>query len=156
MQIVTISDMKLSNSPGDVLATFSLGSCVGVAAFDPVARVGGLTHCLLPSPQAATSKNQGNPFVFVSTGVTEMVRRMFAMGARKSNLLVYAAGCASMYEDDVFLTGQRNLETLQRLLGKNKLRLQASDVGGAVPRTMFLRMETGKVTISSLGRERDL
>jgi len=47
--IVNISDMKFSNNPEDVIVTYSLGSCLGVTAYDPVVKVGGMIHCLLPS-----------------------------------------------------------------------------------------------------------
>ena len=45
---VGIGDAKFSDSPDDVLVTFSLGSCIGLVAYDPVLKVGGLVHCLLP------------------------------------------------------------------------------------------------------------
>ena len=45
--IVGISDMKVSSANDDVLITYSLGSCLGVIIYDPVAHVAGLLHSML-------------------------------------------------------------------------------------------------------------
>ena len=36
---VDISDMKMSQKPDEVLVTYSLGSCVGLTLYDPVAKL---------------------------------------------------------------------------------------------------------------------
>jgi len=46
--LVDISDAAVSKNPGDVLATYSLGSCIGVAVYDPSSKIGGLLHYQLP------------------------------------------------------------------------------------------------------------
>jgi hypothetical protein len=49
MQVVVgVADMKVSNRPEEVLVTHALGSCIGVAIYDPEAKVGGLLHFMLP------------------------------------------------------------------------------------------------------------
>ena len=45
---IGMSEMEVTNRAEDVLVTYSLGSCVGLSLFDPVAGVGGLIHCMLP------------------------------------------------------------------------------------------------------------
>ncbi|MFP5223011.1 MAG: chemotaxis protein CheD, partial [Acidobacteriota bacterium] len=71
--VVSISDMKVSRKADDILVTHSLGSCLGLSAWDPVARVGGLIHCLLPR---ATSSDVKNPYMYVNVGVPLMIRSM--------------------------------------------------------------------------------
>ena len=46
--VVDVSDAKISADPGDVLATYSLGSCIGLCLYEPKARVGGMLHFQLP------------------------------------------------------------------------------------------------------------
>jgi len=46
--IVGVADMKVSDDRGSILITHSLGSCIGVAIYDPVVKVGGLLHYMLP------------------------------------------------------------------------------------------------------------
>ena len=154
--IVNISDMKLSDDPEDVIVTYSLGSCLGVTAYDPQAKIGGLVHCLLPTDASAKEKSRVNPFMFVNTGVTAMVRQLIKKGANRDRLIFKAAGGANMRDDTLFRTGERNMDALQRLLDKNNVQLTASDVGDTIPRTMFLFLEDGDVVVRSFGKEKAL
>ena len=154
--VVNISDMKFSGDPEDVIVTYSLGSCLGVTAFDPQTGLGAMIHCLLPTDAAAKEKSRANPYMFVNTGVTAMVRRLLAEGAARERLVFKAAGGANMRNDTLFRTGARNLEALERLLAKNDVALAASEVGGSIPRTMYLHMDTGAILVRSLGKEKAL
>jgi chemotaxis protein CheD len=156
LQIVNISDMKLSAAPEDIIVTYSLGSCLGVTAYDPKAGVGGMVHCLLPHAGAARDKARANPFMFVNTGVAMMVRKLMDRGASKRNIIFKAAGGANMRGDNLFNTGARNFEALGKLLERNTVELTATDVGGTIPRTMFLYLDTGRVVVRSLGEEKDI
>lgn len=154
--VVNISDMKSSACAADILVTYSLGSCLGVTAYDPVARVGGLIHCLLPNAVGAREKSRRNPFTFVNTGVAMMVRKLIDRGAEKHRLVFKAAGGANMRNDTLFNTGARNFQELERLLGRNRVKLAAQDVGGTKPRTVFLYMDSGRVVVRSRGEESEL
>lgn len=154
--IVNISDMKLSTDPRDVIVTYSLGSCLGVVAYDPVVKIGGMVHCLLPHAAAARDKARQNPFMFVNTGVAMMVRQLKDKGVEKDRLVFKAAGGANMRNDTLFNTGQRNYEALLSLLSRNHVKLAASDVGGTIPRTLFLYLNTGRVVVRSFGEETEL
>ena len=46
--IVNISDAKISNNQTEILTTYSLGSCIAVALYDPKVHIGGMLHCQLP------------------------------------------------------------------------------------------------------------
>ncbi|GFK93563.1 Chemoreceptor glutamine deamidase CheD [Fundidesulfovibrio magnetotacticus] len=149
--VVGISDMKISARASEVLVTHSLGSCLGLAAWDAGARVGGLIHCLLPK---ATGPDVKNPNMYVNVGVPAMIRKMLSKGCTKEGLVFRAAGCARMLGiQNQFDTGSQNLAMLEALFAKNGVKLAAKDVGGSIPRTMYLCMDTGQVTITSQGKE---
>lgn len=154
--IVSISDMKVTNRAKDVLVTHALGSCLGLAAYDPLAGVAGLIHCLLPLAR----ENKGpvkNPFMYVNIGVPQMMRALFGRGATRENLILKAAGCGRMMNiSNQFDTGANNFAALKKLLQVNDMRLAAEDVGGTIPRTMRVYAETGRVVVSSCGRSWDL
>jgi chemotaxis protein CheD len=154
--VVNISDMKFSRNPEDVIVTYSLGSCLGVTAYDPKARVGGMIHCLLPNSSNNVKRAKNNPFMFVNTGVVRMVRELMEHGADRNRIVFKAAGCANMRGDGLFNTGARNFEALLGLLEANNVTLAASNVGGTVPRTLFLHMDTGRTVVRSLGEETEL
>lgn len=153
---VVISDMKFSTRKEDVIVTHSLGSCLGVTAFDPVVRVGAMIHCLLPLASASPDKAQANPYMFVSSGVPAMVKVLFKLGATKNNLIFKCAGGANMRGDTVFNTGARNFEALDGLLRKNGITLAGKEVGDNIPRTMFLYVDTGRVVVRTYGEERQI
>lgn len=154
--VVTISDMKSSRRSEDVIVTYSLGSCLGVTAYDPKACIGGLVHCLLPSAFNSRHRAEDKPFMFVNTGVTKMVRVLVELGAHRDRLIFKAAGGANMRGDTLFNTGVRNWEALCKLMERNEVSLSGKDVGGTIPRTMFLHMDTGRVVVRSLGKEKEL
>lgn len=155
--IVSISDMKVTNRPKDVLVTHALGSCLGLAAYDPVAGVAGLIHCLLPVARDTAKGPVKKPYMYVNLGVPQMMRALFNRGATRDNLVLKAAGCGRMMHiSNQFDTGANNFAALKKLLQVNAMHLAAEDVGGTIPRTMRLFADTGRVVISSCGRSWEL
>ena len=51
-QNVGIGEYRVARPPA-VLVSLGLGSCVGVALYDPERKVGGLAHIMLPSSNGA-------------------------------------------------------------------------------------------------------
>lgn len=154
---VGIAEMAVSRDASERLITYALGSCLGVVVFDPIARVGGLLHVMLPLSEVDPEKSQLNPCLFVDTGVPELFRACYRFGATKERLIVKVAGGAFAGDDehaDPFQVGKRNLLTLKKLLWKNGVILRSEDVGGQrISRTLSLHIGTGEVLVKSNGRE---
>jgi chemotaxis protein CheD len=154
MVTVGVSDMKASADPEDTLITYSLGSCVGVALFDPANGVGGLLHCMLPLSRLDPAKADLNPCMFVDTGVAALMEALLDKGARRGSLFAKVAGGSKiMDEDGIFDIGLRNCAVLRKLLRKNNIPVSGEDVGGTVPRTMRLHIGTGRTVLRMQGRE---
>lgn len=154
--VVGIADLKLSRHAGAELVTYALGSCLGVAIYDPHAGVGGLLHAMLPSASADNGKGDFNPAKFVDSGVTTLFKEAYRMGASKERIVVKVAGGASVANGggtDSFQIGKRNIVALKKLLWKNGVLLKGEDLGGHVSRTMTVDMATGEVRIKSNGKE---
>lgn len=150
--VVGIAEMVVSNQRDDVLITYSLGSCLGVVAFDVEAGVGGLIHCQLPLSKLDPPRAEKQPAMFVDTGIPALLNAMFRHGAEKSRLEVKVAGGSQIFDEKgMFKIGQRNHTVLRKLLWKNEILIKAEDVGGAVARTLTLEMATGEVTVKSNG-----
>ena len=77
---VGMADLKVCKCP-DALTTLGLGSCVGVALYDPVTKVSGLLHCMLPD--STQIRNNSNVAKFADTGIDELIRQMENLGASK-------------------------------------------------------------------------
>lgn len=147
--VVGVSDAGVSANPSDVLATYSLGSCIGVALYDRRARVAGLLHFQLPTgandPERATQR----PLMFADTGMEWLLRSMRSLGSGPPrDVSVTIAGGAQMLNDSqVFDIGRRNHAAIRKVLWKHQLMIENEDVGGSVPRTLFLQVDDGTVTI---------
>lgn len=151
--VVGVADMIASNLSNAELITYSLGSCLGVMLYDPVKRVGGLLHIMLPTSSIDPAKAASRPFMFVDTGVPRLFHAVYGLGGDKSRLLVKVAGGAQfMDEKKIFNIGQRNTQTLRELLAKNGVVANAMDVGGVTSRTVRMKLDTGDVSIQSPGQ----
>ena len=157
--VVGMADVQLSHG-GEHLVTYALGSCLGITIWDPVAKVGGLLHVMLPSSAIDAEKALRNPAMFVDTGVPLLFRRSYELGAKKERIVVRVAGGAHSGvtdADDQFQIGKRNFLTLRKLLWKNNVLLHAHDVGGCqTSRTMRLDCSSGDVTVRANGVESSL
>jgi chemotaxis protein CheD len=150
-----MGDMQSTSEADAQIITYALGSCLGIAVYDPFAGVGGLLHVMLPAA-TLNPQGRGNPCKYVDTGVPRLFRSCYALGARKERLIVKVAGGASREEDveqDYFQIGRRNFRALKQLLWKNNVLLSAADVGGTASRTMVLDLNTGQVLLKSNGAE---
>ncbi len=155
--VVGISDFQVSSSPGDVLITYSLGSCIGMTVYDPVARVGGMIHYMLPLSKIAPEKAAAKPAMFADTGVPELLKRVIAVGGSKSRLIIKAAGGSQLLDQNkIFNIGERNFLILRKILWKNNILIKASDVGGVISRTLRLELDSGQVTVKSSREEVEL
>jgi chemotaxis protein CheD len=154
---VGISEMQISQDPGDVLATYALGSCVGVSFYDPQAHVGGLIHCMLPLSRIDPGKAERNPFMYVDTGVPALLQALFNLGAQRKTLIAKVAGGSKIMDaNSVFNIGERNHTVLRKVLWKNDILVAGEDVGGTAPRTMYLHMDSGRTILKVSGEEKEI
>ncbi|MBI9073864.1 MAG: chemotaxis protein CheD [Desulfatibacillum sp.] len=150
-----IGDMKVSKNPDTVLATYSLGSCIGVAAYDPIARVGGILHYQLPISSISPEKAETRPYMFADTGIPALFQACSQLGANWRRMVVKIAGGAeSKTSTGVFNIGPRNYEALSRIFREMGKSIESQDVGGCCSRTMWLEVATGALTLktSEFGR----
>ena len=151
--IVGISDLKVSKNPDDVLVTFALGSCIAVAIYDPLIKVGGLLHYMLPDSTLDPQKAQGQPGMFADTGIPLLFKSCYRLGGEKKRMIVKVAGGASILDDaNFFRIGQKNITALRKIFWKNNVMIDAEDTGSNCNRTVRLNLANGKFSIrSSMG-----
>jgi chemotaxis protein CheD len=150
---VNISDAKSSADPADTLATYSLGSCIGVTLWDPVRRVGGLLHYQLPTSTIDPERATRQPTMFADTGMAEVLRQMQSLGADVRRLKVTVAGAAQMLNDaKMFNIGKRNELAIRKLLWQHGLLIEREDVGGTLPRNLYLNVGDGAASVKVCGK----
>lgn len=147
---IGISEMRVTNCVEDILVTYSLGSCLGVAIYDPIVKVGGMIHCMLPLSKLDPQKARSFPCMFVDTGVPLLFNEAYKLGAQKNRIIVKVAGCSQILDEKgLFSIGERNYTVLRKLLWKNNIFISAENVGGMESRTMFLEVDSGKVFVKT-------
>ncbi|MFZ0450492.1 MAG: chemotaxis protein CheD [Desulfatiglandaceae bacterium] len=152
--IVGVSDMKVSHDIDSVLITYSLGSCIGVSIYDPVAKVGGLLHYMLPDSNLDKGKAQKNPYMFADTGIPNLFKAAYKLGAVKQRMKVIVVGGAQVLDQKGFFNiGKRNHMALRKIFWKNKVMIDYEEVGGNVNRTIKLQVQDGVSWLKVSGQQ---
>lgn len=152
---VGISDMKIVTAP-DVVATYALGSCVGICIIDKISQTCGLVHIMLP--QNPNPADQKATFKYADTGIEEMIKQMEKKGCVRVRMTAKIAGGAKMFEvaDDKNSTigniGERNVVAVKNTLQKLRVKLISEDVGLNYGRTIFFDSINGEVLVKSFAK----
>lgn len=144
--VVKMADCSVADVPGQVLVTFALGSCIGLAAHDPAAGVGGMLHFMLPDSAIDATRARANPYMFADTGIPLLLHRLLERGAARQRLVLHAVGGARMLDPQgVFEIGKRNYLAVRKILWKSGLMLRGEAVGGDESRTLRLEIGSGRL-----------
>jgi chemotaxis protein CheD len=149
---VGMADLQCSRHPG-VLTTLGLGSCVGIALFDPVKKIIGLAHIMLPS--SIQVNNNANIAKFADTATVRMLDDMLKLGASRTNIIAKLAGGAQMFAfssaSEIMRIGFRNVASAKEKLAELSIPVVAEDTGGSYGRTIELYSENGELVIKTIG-----
>jgi len=156
--VVGLAQLKVSRDPADVLVALGLGSCVGVAAYDPVSKVGGLLHAVLPERNGRVG---GLATKYVDSGIRALLNQMLANGASYRHLVIRMAGGAQMLIalgfKNVLNIGSRNVETARAVIQMEGLYCAGEETGGRSGRIFKLFISSGRATVRSVGQgEKDM
>ena len=150
-KVVGVADLVVSRNPDDVLVTYSLGSCLGVVLHDPVARVSGMLHVMLPDSRIEKlSKNSivFNSFKYVDTGIPRLFQKCYKLGATKRNMCLSVFGGAQVFDrEDYFNIGKRNYVALRKVIWQEGVLIKNEHVGGTVHRTVKIEVQNGQITL---------
>jgi len=150
---VGMADLNICKSP-DVITTLGLGSCIGLTMYDPVTKIGGMVHYMLPD--STQVRNNENIAKFADTGIDELLKKVVAAGASRQRLVAKIAGGAKMFETTgvsaIGNIGARNAEAAKQILKQKGIRLIAEDTGLNYGRTVELHCETGEFHIKAVGK----
>lgn len=151
--VISLGEMHITDHPGALLVCFGIGSCIAFSAVDPVSKVCGMAHFVLPdSTQASGGKSLMR---FVDAGIPLMLERLEGAGAVLSRTIFKMAGGAHMVMARGFESrlniGERNIESAKATMAALGLRFRSEDVGGTHGRTVRLNVAAGKVMVSTVG-----
>lgn len=150
--MIGIAQYKVSKAPTDILIAPNLGSCLGIAVYDPKNRWGGMIHCLLPLSKNNPDKASAEPATYVDTGLVLLLTELTKLGSDKKDFVICVAGGSNINDENrVFEIGVKNYTILKKVLWKNGLLIKAEHVGDSISRTISLDIGTGEVTVKASG-----
>ena len=151
---VGVGEYATSVTPGEIVKTLALGSCVAVVILDTKNKSVGLLHVALPESSINKKRAKEKPGMFADTGIPNLLEEMKILGYDgTSRLIVKLAGGASIMDpNNTFKIGKRNVLAIRKILWRFRLGAIAEDVGKNFSRSVTIDMNTGKVIVSSPGR----
>ncbi len=145
--IIGIGEIAIEKNPA-IIVTLGLGSCVGVCVRDPVARIGGMAHVMLPE---SPDKDIKNPGKYADTAVKYLIEKLVEMGASQSRIEAKIAGGAAMFESNAMNIGKKNADAVKYWLKYYGIPLKGEDTGGNRARSIEYNVETGKLLVRKVG-----
>jgi len=148
--VVGVGDMAVSNNTNAILATYALGSCIGLIAYDPVTKASGMLHYMLPASSISPDKAKSQPSMFADTGLPGMFRAFLGVKGDVRRAKFFVAGGASVLNGtDPFKIGERNIQALEAYFKANGLRPDLHDVAGTHNRTISIEVSTGAISMKT-------
>jgi chemotaxis protein CheD len=142
-----------------------LGTCVAIAVWHPVQRIGGMCHFLLPARPRDTPADAALPGLFALDVMGLFARALETSGTVAQDYVVKVAGGGNMFPDHVQPTGCRdtvcpaarradcqsigckNITIARTLLGGAGFAITSEDVGGHGSRRVLFELRSGDVWV---------
>nr|WP_301273240.1 chemotaxis protein CheD [Acetobacter okinawensis] len=117
-----------------------LGSCISVCMFDPIARVGGINHFLLPDGGVSHS---GTAMRFGVNSMEMLVNGLLKAGGQRSRLACKVFGGAAVVPS-LGRIGQENIRFVTHYLVDEGIRCVSQSLGGTLARRIRFWPTTGR------------
>lgn len=169
-KIIEVSTSDLKVGSGDcLLQSAGIGSCLVITFYDPVKKIGGMAHPMLPaalslkdtnintkecknfsivSPEI--SHNFANNLRYVEDAIDALIEQLLKLGAEKSRLEAKIVGGANMFcvfDEDPESIGIQNIKAAKQKLNKEGIRITANDTGGNIGRFVVFDLGTGMIEV---------
>ncbi len=151
-----LGDMAATRTPGQELKTLALGSCVALIILDPKTRCIAMVHVVLPESAIDPPRGEKKPGHFADTAVPALLgemKKLGSEGATRGVIVKLIGGANVMDPNNAFNSGMRNALAIQKALWKYGMGPLAEDLGDRISRSVAVDVDTGKVRITSPGRD---
>ena len=124
-----------------------LGSCVAACIRDPLLKIGGMNHFLLPDGDGS----DGAPTRYGSYAMELLINDLLKRGANRSRLEAKVFGGANVLKGfTANPVGTRNSQFVRNYLAAEHIPIVAEDLLGIHPRKVWFFPQTGKVIVQKL------
>ncbi|WP_114858766.1 chemotaxis protein [Azospirillum brasilense] len=138
---VVLGHHRISGRDDDMLVT-TLGSCVAACINDPVARVGGMNHFLLPGSPSG-GEGYGVATRYGSVAMEWLINDLLERGARRERMEVKLFGAARVIDTSLDV-GAANAAFAVDYVRREGLALAVQDLGGDKGRRVHFFPATGR------------
>lgn len=139
---------------GQYIISTILGSCVSICLWDPILRIGGMNHYLLPlwNGEGLPTPRYGN------VAIAMLIEKMISLGSRRETLKAKIFGGASVLESvgGLLEVGSRNITLAEETLETENIGVLGYDVGGTVGRKIIFFTESGDVFVRKFEKKTPL
>jgi chemotaxis protein CheD len=149
--MVRMGEFVASRTPGDVLVSIGLGSCIGLALVDPARSIAGLAHVMLPASNGTVeARSRGK---YADLAIPALVQQLVALGASVPRLQAVLVGGARMFSfsSSSLDVGARNERATLDELRRLGIRVAASETSGTSGRTIRVHVGDGRVLCRAAG-----
>lgn len=148
---ISLGELYITKDPDQVLVCYGLGSCIGISAYDPIAKVGAMAHIVLPVSNNGFGET--SPAKFANTCIPLLISRMEEINAKRNRIIIKIAGGAKMIRSiskgSSLDIGERNILAVTETINSIGLKIHAQDVGGDWGRCLWLYVGSGVTKVKT-------
>jgi len=138
-----------SRGPGSI--TTVLGSCVSTCLWDPLERIGGMNHFMLPGDPAVAASPSAVSGRLGVNAMELLINDMLRLGASRRRLVAKVFGGARVLQAfETLDVGALNSRFVLEFLREENIAVMAEDLLGVSPRKLHFFPDTGKVRMRKL------
>jgi chemotaxis protein CheD len=128
-----------------------LGSCVSTCLWDPLRKIGGMNHFMLPGEPSPTSSPWAVSARFGVYAMEVLINEMLHLGAERRRLVAKVFGGAQVLQGfDKLDVGAMNARFVLDFLREEGISIAAQDLLGVSPRKLHFFPATGKAQVKRL------
>jgi chemotaxis protein CheD len=143
--------MKTASGKSVLWAT--LGSCIAICLYDPITKLGGMVHIIMPSFEDAKNVNSP-PTRYADSAIPLLLYNMLSFGCKKEEIYAKIAGGAQMFqrssESAMSAIGKNNIARVKDVLKDMNIDIKGENTGGDSSMTIYFDLATGELTIKTI------
>jgi len=134
----------------DIVIVTVLGSCVSACLWDPLRRIGGMNHFMLPGVSRSSDAAPASATLGVYA-MEVLINRLLKLGADRGRLQAKVFGGASVLQGmDALNIGTQNGAFVLEFLAEERIPVAAQDLYDVCPRKVYFFPASGKVMVKRL------
>ena len=148
---IQVGEIAITNKEGEAISTI-LGSCVAACIRDPVLKLGGMNHFMLPGEDLSTPI--GEAIRYGTHAMEMLVNGLLKLGAQRNRFEIKLFGGGNVASQSLRI-GNKNIEFVRKFVQKEGFNVVGEDLGGDHGRCINYFPVTGKVLRKFLGQREE-